>query len=431
MFSAQIINTLIGFVSSIIITRILGPEGRGENTIFLSSIAFAVLFFSFSINSTISYFINSGKAKSEELLSTIIVLILTSTLLVYGTLFLLGQIGELHLALPESIQTEKYKLIFTGLYFSSLMNGVLVAYLSTFKKFKEVSLYGIGLQIFPAIIYILVYLDVIPYDHSIPFQTVVMISALVALITLIVIIFLFIKILNIKPSKKFIPIALIRQFILFSSLAYIGNIATFFNYKLDFWIIDEYWGKSDLGIYSLAAQLSQLLWILPQAIASVLYAYASSSSQEEAVRYTIKLKQLSFYATLILGITGLVLSYFFIPVLYGKEFIGAFNLMVIFLIGVIPFSIPTVLASLYAARGNFKISFVISLIILAISVTMYLTLIPRYGLMGGAISSAFAYLMATIISEIWFCKIYKVSIFNIFMIKKEVFSIGALIKRIK
>jgi O-antigen/teichoic acid export membrane protein len=412
-------------------TRILGTEGRGENTIFLNSIGFAVLFFGFSINSTISYFINSGKAKSEELLSTIIVLALISTLLVYGTLFLLEYFGELHLALPARVQTEKYKLIFTGIYFSTLLNGIATAYLATFKKFKAASFYGVALQVLTLIIYLLVYLNIISYDHKNPFETVVIITAFVALITLIAVIFLFIKILYIKPSGKFIPIPLIKQFIFFSSMAYIGNIATFFNYKLDFWVVDEYWGKSDLGIYSLAAQLSQLLWILPQAISSILYSYASSSNQQDAIRYTIQLKQLSFYGTLIFGIIGLILSYYFIPILYGKEFSRAYDLIIIFLIGVIPYSIPTVLSGLFASRGNFKTSFVISVITFAISLVLYFTLIPRYGLIGGAISSAIAYIMAAIMSELWFCKSYKVSIFNLFKIKKEMFSISAITKKIK
>jgi O-antigen/teichoic acid export membrane protein len=225
--------------------------------------------------------------------------------------------------------------------------------------------------------------------------------------------------------------ALIRQFMLFSAMAYIGNIATFFNYKLDFWIIDAYWGKSNLGIYSLAAQLSQLLWILPQAISSVLYSYASSSSEKEAVKYTITLKQVSFYGTLLFGIAGLILSYFFIPILYGAAFSSAFNLMLIFLIGVVPFSIPVVLTSLFAARGNFKTSFIISLITFAISLVMYFTLIPRYGLVGGAISSAAAYLIASILTEIAFSRIYKVSIFNTFMIKKDLFSFYTNLKKNK
>jgi O-antigen/teichoic acid export membrane protein len=115
-------------------------------------------------------------------------------------------------------------------------------------------------------------------------------------------------------------------------MAYLGNVATFFNYKLDFWIVDFYWGKPQLGIYSLASQLSQLLWVLPAAIATVLYSFASNCSQQQAVTYAIQLKQLAFYGTLILAGVGLLLAYFFIPVLYGKEFTEAFKLMKIFLL---------------------------------------------------------------------------------------------------
>ena len=431
VFGSQIINTIIGFISSIFITRILGPAGRGDNTIFTNSIAFAVLLFGFSINSTIVYFINSGKAKAGELLSTIIVLIFSSTILVYYTLGLLEYFKALHVALPRDIQSKPYKFIFAAIYLTSVLNGVLLAFLSTYKKFKAISIYGSALQFLPATIYFLMFSRIIPYNYSDPFKSVVIITFIVAIASSIAIIVVFIKLLHIRPAKRLISTSLIRQFVFFSSMAYVGNIATFFNYKLDFWIVDAYWGKSDLGIYSLAVQLSQLLWILPQAIATVLYSYASSYNEKEAVDYTIQLKQLSFYATLIFGAIGLVLAYFFIPVLYGNAFAGAFHLIAIFEIGVIPFSITTVLASLYAARGNFKISFIISLIIFVFSGFMYFTLIPKFGLFGGAISSALAYLISAIISELWFCKIYNVSTYNLLMIKRDTFSITGFLNLLK
>ena len=207
---------------------------------------------------------------------------------------------------------------------------------------------------------------------------------------------------------------------------YIGNIAQFFNYKLDFWVVDEYYGNSRLGIYSLAAQLSQLLWLLPAAISTVLYSYASTGSLESAINFTVRLKQLAFYGTLFLGVAGLSMAYYFIPILYGKEFTEAFNLMKLFLIGVVPFSITTVVASFFAARGNFKISFFIGVGVFIISTILYFILIPRYGLQGGAIASSIAYLIACVSSEIWFCKQYKVSYFNVFQIERSLLSFSGL-----
>jgi O-antigen/teichoic acid export membrane protein len=425
-FGAQIINTAIGLASSIITTRILGTGGRGENAIFSNAIAFTVLFFGFSISSTITYFINSGKAKAEELLSTVIIFILCSTIVVYTSLVLLEIVGKLHWALPDGIQSLHYKLIFTGIYFVTLLNGVLNAYLSAYKKFKELSIYSVVFQLLPLTVYLLLYFNVIPYNHDYSFRAIVLATAFLSLMSITGMGFLFIKLLGIRPGKKLIPFSLIRQFIFFSSLAYIGNIAQFFNYKLDFWIVDDYYGNSRLGIYSLAAQLSQLLWLLPAAISTVLYSYASTGSLESAINFTVRLKQLAFYGTLFLGVTGLLLSYYFIPILYGREFSQAFNLMKLFLVGVVPFSITTVVASFFAARGNFKISFFIGVGVFIISTILYFVLIPRYGLQGGAVASSIAYLIACVSSEIWFCKQYKVSYLNVFRVEKSLLTFAGI-----
>ena len=430
-FGAQIINTLITFISSIIITRILGAEGRGENAIFTNATSFAVLFFGFSINSTIPYFINSGKAKAEELLTTIIIFSLGSAVLVFGTLSLLENFGKLNLVLSGSIQSVQYKLIFTGIYICSLLSGILSTYLLTFKKFKEVSMYMVIFQVLPLSIYLLLYFNILPYNRNNPFSSIVNITAIVSLLSVISILLLFLKIVPIRPSKKVIPGGLIKHFLFFSSMAYVGNVATFLNYKLDFWVVDAYCGKSQLGIYSLAAQLSQLLWILPSAISSVLYSYASRCNETEAIQYTIRLKKIAFYSTILIAIFGLLSSYFFIPILYGREFTESFNLMMIFIIGVIPFSIPIVNASLFAARGNFRTSFVISVVIFVMSSIIYFILIPRWGLVGGAIASAMVYLIASIMSEIWFCKTYNISYMNIAQVNKKILSINALIKLLK
>lgn len=426
IFISQIINTAIGFFSSVIVTRILGTNGKGDMALFNNSISFIVLFFGFSISSTIPYFINSGKAKAEELLTTIIIFSLASTGLVFASLYFLDSTGKLHWALPETAQSLCFKLIFTLIYFNTLIAGVLTTFLTAYKEFKAISIFAVVFQLIPALLYCIYYFDIIPYNHQNPFKEVLFITAAVSVLSIITIIIIFAKRLPVRPIKKMIPFTLVKQFVFFSSLAYFGNIAQFFNYKLDFWVVDEYCGKSQLGIYSLAAQLSQMLWLLPSAIATVLYSYASSVSEEQAIKYTIRLKQLAFFGTLLLGMAGLLLAYFFIPVLYGKEFSFAFILLKLFLLGAIPFSVPTVLASLFAARGNFKISFVISVFVFFISAIMYFVLIPRYGVQGGAIASSCAYLLTSVACEIWFCKQYKVSYWNLFKLNVENFSVNSI-----
>ena len=428
IFVSQIINTALSFITSVIVTGMLGTTGKGDLALFSNSISFIVLFLGFSISSTIPFFINSGKAKAEELLTTIIIFSIASTGLVFITLYILENTGKLHWALPDNAQSLYFKIIFTLVYFNTLIIGVLSTFLAAFKKFKAISIFTVTTQLIPAIIYSLFYFDIIAYDHENPFTVVLLITTAVSLFSVIAIAVVFAKLLPVKPVKKLIPLTLVKQFVLFSSLAYLTNIAQFFNYNLDFWVVDEYCGKSQLGVYALASQLSQMLWMLPAAIATVLYAYASSVSQEEAIKYAIRLKQVAFYGTLLLGFIGLLLAFYLIPVLYGKEFSYAFDLLKLFLLGVIPFSIPTVLINLFAARGNFKISFVIAIFVFIISTAMYFILIPRFGPRGGAIASSCAYIIASIACEIWFCKEYKVSYLNLFQIDKTIFTISGIKK---
>ncbi len=209
-------------------------------------------------------------------------------------------------------------------------------------------------------------------------------------------------------------------------MVYIGNVFQFFSYRLDFWLVDYYAGKSQLGVYSLATQLSQLLWMLPTAVSSVLYAYASSATEEEAISYTLYLKKGALYSTFLLAIIGVILSYYFIPILYGKEFTDAFRLILLFMFGVVPFCIPIIVSSLLAARGNFKVSFYIGTVVSIISVTLYIILIPHYGMIGGAVASSISYICSAVICEYLLCKIYKINIFTslfpdyefIFQVKK-------------
>ncbi len=266
----------------------------------------------------------------------------------------------------------------------------------------------------------MIYFNIIPSDHSNPFKTLVFITAAISTISIISIIVLFFKIVPVRPKKKLIPFGLIKQFILFSSMAYAGNIFQFFSYKLDLWIVDAYHGKITLGIYSLAVQLSQLLWILPQSLANVLYSYASSGNEEQAINLTLLLKKIAFYGSLILGILGLVLSYIFIPFLYGKEFTPVSHLISIFLIGIIPFSLPTILAAFFAARGFFKFSFYIALSVSIVTFFAYFVLIPKYGSEGAASATVFSYLCSTILFEYMMYRKYKIHPFNSLKLNKTI-----------
>jgi O-antigen/teichoic acid export membrane protein len=407
-FIAQIVNAIFAFLSTVLLTRILGAEGRGEYAIFTNSIGFSVIFFGFSITSTIPYFINSGKAKTEDLLSTILLFVGLSTLLAYTTLIVLNYFGKLNIALPESVQSHKYILLFVFSFVSTLLASVFNSFLITFKKFKEVAYLSILTQIIPLIIYGLLFLSVIKFNKAMPIVAVINTITIVSALSLLFSIVAFRFYVKAPFSSKILPWFLIKNFVLFTVMAYIGNVFQFFSYKIDFWFVDAYCGKQNLGIYSLAAQLAQLLWIVPQSLSSVLYSYASKMESAEALSYAIKFKKIAFYATLLLALIGIAFAYFFLPILFGAEFRKSFGLLAVFLMGVVPFSVPVVIAGFFAAMGKFKMSFYASVSITIVTVILYSILIPKYGVYGGAVASVISYVISFAISEYWLTHFYDV-----------------------
>ena len=137
VYSTQVLTIIISFLAAIFLSRILGAEGRGEQALFSNALAFSSLFFGFSITSTITYFLNSGKMKMEKLFFSLLFFSLATSALVFITLIVMKQYHLLHLALPDNYQHISYIVLFVFAYFFSLYASILSSFLTTYKIFKR------------------------------------------------------------------------------------------------------------------------------------------------------------------------------------------------------------------------------------------------------------------------------------------------------
>ena len=70
-FFYQIGITLLNFIATIVITRLIGPNGRGDIAIYNNAVAIATTFFSFSLGSAIVHFVASKKMTPQQAFSNI------------------------------------------------------------------------------------------------------------------------------------------------------------------------------------------------------------------------------------------------------------------------------------------------------------------------------------------------------------------------
>ena len=81
-FILQVLTIVVGFITSIIVTRLLGAEGRGAYILVTTSALLLVQALSFGIESTISYFTASRKVELKKLISTVLLIFLLILFLV-------------------------------------------------------------------------------------------------------------------------------------------------------------------------------------------------------------------------------------------------------------------------------------------------------------------------------------------------------------
>ncbi len=429
VYSSQVLTIAISFVSSIFLSRILGPEGRGEQALFSNSMAFSGLFFGFSINSTITYFLNSGKIKIEKLFFSLLLFYILTSLLLFGSLLYLKYLNLLELALPTRYQQMMYILIFVMAYFFTLYASILNSFLTANKIFRKQNLLILIPNALMLLIYIMIYSNVIKGTHVNDFNLAVFGFLFTSLANLVIMYCVFRKELQIDYLFSFLSRDEIVLFIRYSFLAYMGNIAQFLSYRMDIWTVDQFCGKYNLGIYSQAIMLLQMLWVLPNTLGSILYSYASQASFEAIREKALQLIRLSMYSTLAISIVFLIFSYFFVPVLFGPKFGGSVEIIFILVTGYVAFSIPSTSSSLFAAYGHFKVNFYISFIVAFVSVFLYYYFTKYSGLYGAAIASDLSYLLTTVACFFVLKKYFDIRPGDLFNIKGDVSQLKLIISK--
>jgi O-antigen/teichoic acid export membrane protein len=391
-----ILNTAISFVSSVFLSRILGAVGRGEMAIFNSSLNFFTSFLEFGLSASVIYFIASNKISGSKLLNFNILFILISLIFVILIIGIVDLTGYSDLILPGKYSTLGYYFIFILLFILTKSNSVFNCFLLAKKGFAASNIISLVINILTLIFYMIIFYSFINLENN--FAIIVYTTLAAALLNFVILFRSFY--LAYRPIHFNLGDLLTKQqykdIALYGGMDYLANFFQFLSYRLDFWFIDYFQGKAELGVYSLAVSLVQLLWIIPKAIASVLFSY-NSSPEDNANSWarTALLCKFSFYICLVLGIGGSILSYWLVPILYGKEFASAAYMITILLIGIVPFCLSVVIASYNAGHDKNHLNMIGALIGVAVCIPLNFLLIPKYGAIGAAIATGVSYTVNT------------------------------------
>lgn len=185
---------------------------------------------------------------------------------------------------------------------------------------------------------------------------------------------------------------LLRRAFSFAWRSHLGAVVQYLQHRTDVVLILWLLPVRELGIYSLAIGVVELLWYVPQAVSQVLLPHIADSTEAEANRMTSAFCRASVATTALLSLTLAVFANWAIPRLL-PAFTQAVPIIWILLPGSVVASVFKVLASDLNGRGQpLKTVFPATTALLFSALGCWWAL-PRYGLMGAAAVTSLSYFL--------------------------------------
>ncbi len=190
--------------------------------------------------------------------------------------------------------------------------------------------------------------------------------------------------------------ALAKRVAAYGARGQLGNMLWLTNLRFDFVLLGALAGPAVLGIYAVASKFAELMRLAPTAINYVLYPRFARLGSEQATIEGRRLLPQATVLTLLITPFVAVIAYVGPALLYGSAFRGAVAPAEIIIFGLSIEGAAAVSSAYLLGIGRPGLNSVGMGVGATITVTLDLILIPKYGALGGAITSAITYAATTV-----------------------------------
>jgi O-antigen/teichoic acid export membrane protein len=199
----------------------------------------------------------------------------------------------------------------------------------------------------------------------------------------------------------------LRDAISFGLRAHASNVITFLNYRLALYLVSFMLGATATGVYALAVQLAEMLWLFSGAASSIVYPESAANSKSpEALEAMVKsVARLVVQVTLASALAAAAISSFAIPLAFGKDFQGSVLPFILLLPGIVAWSYMSIISNALAGMGYQNVSIQGAILCLAISAVCSVLAIPVLGTSGAALASTVAFSSTALYTAAMFRKI--------------------------
>lgn len=375
-------RVVFSLVSQIIISRVLGPVGRGLYTFLVQIPTVLVPLSSLGLNYANTYYVARNPEDAKKAVGSSL-----------GMAAFLGSVMVVGVSISYHFLKDGYMQAVTpiqlGLILLAIPFGLLNLYwLSVLWGMDSIGKYNLALMV--QFVVLSVGVSVAAVMGRLTVTTGFGIWVVGNILTTLYMLPTMAKIVRWRFHT--FSLSYILQTLNYGAKSYLANVMMVINYRLDLFIIAGFLPLSQVGLYATAVSLAEMVGYLGNAVNTALIPKLASGKDSLTFSLTPKVTRLTLMLTFLAALGMALIAYPLILLFFGARFSGALYPLLLLLPGIVALSGSVVLSGDLMARGKPIYSSIASGITVVLTLILDFTLIPLWGIMGAAIASSLVYL---------------------------------------
>jgi O-antigen/teichoic acid export membrane protein len=215
------------------------------------------------------------------------------------------------------------------------------------------------------------------------------------IITLVMVAVIMIEVARLGARDRSGPPASLRSLFSYGARLYPASVSGYFNYRADNNIIQAMApttaaAKSQLSYYSLAVTMAEVVFVAPNAVATMFLPRVAASTDKEAAAMLGQVSRMTLLISIVAAL-ALIPAAFLGVYLVLPKYKDSLPAFLAILPGVVALSIAKVMTSYIGGRGRPGPASIGATIALIVNVPLNIALIPVLGIVGASISSVVSY----------------------------------------
>jgi O-antigen/teichoic acid export membrane protein len=403
-FGTRLISAILNLLIAIIISRVLGPDGKGVQGLIITTIAYILVFANLMGGGAIVFL--TPKFQTSAIVIPAYLWSAVSGLLFFMGLSFFELVDEemiYHICLLAVISA------FTAINSSVLIGREKIAP-SNLIALVQPLIVSIGLIVF---FYVMGKMTIWAYVSSL--YAGFFLSFMVSLVYL----------RRFGDGFTFRSLAeywqVVVKMIQYGLLNQLAHVFQLLSFRMSYYWLEQLFSEKEVGIYSNGTNLVESIWLISRSISMVQYArIANSTDKEYAQKLTVNLTFAGLVLSMLLLLILVLLPAELFVLIFGPGF-GEVGLVIQSLApGVLFFNIALIMGHYFSGIGKYHVNTIASFAGLIISVILFSIMIPVYGITGAGWATSISYFVTSVVVFVWFYKEAKLKPLDYIPEKKEI-----------